>query len=192
MSKQTSFPPLLKNPFIPCSFYSGASPLLRQVPTERHWLVAQGVKINHVGIKHFAVVHNCFMLHLTLPFPLFPPVKTLASLPPLITVLEKLQSCLFSHYEMISPIKPPLSDIFTQSFLLHKSGSLDDNWTAFEEKKSNDLGEKSLAVCSLIINCPIILVTLMQKGEEELLMIYCPLTASKISSDIFLNVYHNF
>lgn len=56
MCKQTSFPQFWQDTFSACIACSPGPPLCRDsVPTQPHWLVAQGVKISHVGIKHFAV-----------------------------------------------------------------------------------------------------------------------------------------
>lgn len=151
--KQT-FPQFWPDTFRPCSLRSMAS----SVPGQGSHTTPLA---SCVGCKDKSCWHRtlCCLFTMascsTLPSPSHcsSSKNSHVSLPLLITVLDRLQSCLFSHYDMISPAKPLLTDIISHSFLLCKSGS---HGTALEKKKANDLGKKvwPLAILSLgVLSC---------------------------------------
>lgn len=133
MSKQTSFPQFWKDTLSPCSLQSGASSVQGQGSHTTPLVSCVGYKDKSCWHKTLCCLFTMASCS-TSPSPSYcsSSKNSNVSLPPLITVLDKLQACLFSHYEMISLAKPLLTDIISHSFLLCKSGS---HGTELEKKK---------------------------------------------------------
>ncbi len=179
MSKQT-FAQFWLDTFNPCSLRSRASSVPGQGSHTTPLASCVGCKDKSCWHRTLCCLFTMASCSTLLPSPSHcsSSKNSHVSLPLLITVLDRLQSCLFSHYDMISPAKPLLTDIISHSFLLCKSGS---TW----EKKGQWLGKKSLSACNLIDRCPIMFVTLITvdkgRGTGDLLS-----TESMTGKNIYL------